>query len=104
MNRPTHQAADGKRFFVVKQMVELRPVEPELRFQIEEFLEPSLYTANALAYGYLATQMAFQVRRGRQVVGVRMRLENPLDTQFMCAHKAMTLSALAVDVRPALGS
>ncbi len=103
MNRPAGQAADGKRRSVVEQVVELRPVEPELRFQIEEFLEHPLYTANVLAYCYLATQAALQVWRGRHVVGVRMRLENPLDTQFVRAHKRNDLISTCRRCPPRLG-
>ncbi|MNL43742.1 hypothetical protein D3C87_1662690 [compost metagenome] len=72
-------------------MVELRPVEPKLRLQVKKRLEDPLYVADVLAYCCLATQVSLQVRRGRQVVGMRVRLENPLDSQSMRAHKRNNL-------------
>jgi len=64
-------------------MIELRAVDAEFRFQVEQRLEHVLHLADRLADGDLAAQFAAQVRRGGQVISVGVGFQQPLHLQLM---------------------
>ena len=71
--------ADPEGLAVLEQVVELAAVGQEAALQVVELLERRLHLADVLADGDAAAHALLQVARARQVVGVRMRLQDPLD-------------------------
>ncbi|MNF77153.1 hypothetical protein D3C84_592910 [compost metagenome] len=68
-------------------MIELRTVDAELRFEIEQRLEHALHLADRLTDGDPATQFPAQIRRGGQVIGVGVGFQQPLHLQAMFTHE-----------------
>ena len=68
-----------------EQMVELGAVRAEFRLKIEKLLEDALNGANVFANRNLSTKLAPQIMRCRQMVRVRVGLQNPLHAQAMLA-------------------
>jgi hypothetical protein len=64
-----------------KQMVELRAVQLEAGFHVEDAFEHFLHAADVVTNGGLAAHVLLQIRRCGQVVGMGMGFQNPLDRQ-----------------------
>lgn len=82
------EIADPERFVRREQVIELRTVDAEFRLQIEQRLEHVLNFADRLANGDLAAQFAAQIRRGGEVVGVGVSLQQPLYLQVVHANES----------------
>ncbi len=63
-----------------KQVVPLRPIGCEVR-PVIDILPQRLDIHDALADGGAGTCLVFQIVRGREMIGMRMRVENPFDRE-----------------------
>src|SRR6056297_227583 len=66
-----------------KELVELAAIALELRAFVEHFAKGILNNLNAVADTDLSAQSLLQIGRGTQVVGMDMRLEQPLHIEIM---------------------
>ena len=76
----TFEAADGKSFAVLEEMVELAPVVGQVG-GVEDRTKNLLHLADMFADADLRTGFLFDVGRARKVVGVGVGLEHPVDRQ-----------------------
>ncbi len=74
------ELADRERLPVGEQVVELRAVRVEIG-EVEHFLERRLNAADALPDGDTAAEPLLEIGRGRQMIGVSMGLEDPVDRE-----------------------
>src|SRR3546814_7901251 len=100
MARRVHHAgfegADRERLAVLEQLVELAPVRSEARFRVEDLLEHALHDVDAGADGGAAAELCLQIRRGGQVVGVQVGLEDPVDRQRSEEHTSELQSLMRI--------
>jgi hypothetical protein len=82
-SRPSSRRADAEAFAVGEQMIE----RGKLLLEVEHLAEDRLHLADALADRDAAAELGAQERRGGQVVGVRVGLEDPLHPQAAAAHE-----------------
>jgi hypothetical protein len=80
---------------IVEQPVELAAVALELGAFVEDLAEGVLHDGDVLADADLAAQLLLDIGRGRQVVGVDMGLDQPLELEAVLADVAMISSALS---------
>ena len=86
MHRAQLQCAEWHVLAVGKQMIELTAITSHRRFGIEQCAKDLLHRLDVLTDTNLATEMFFQVRRGRQVIGMDMGFQYPLDRGTQFAH------------------
>ena len=79
------QIPDAERFVVGKQMIEVTAIRRKVRSQIENLLESRLNLGNLLPDGRPAAQLVLEIVRGGQMIGVRMRFEDPFRLQSFFA-------------------
>ena len=77
VKRDTFQLAEAEGFAIVEQLVELRPVTLEIGPGIEQLAEHFLHANDLAPDGELAAELGLQIGRRRNVVGMRMRLDQP---------------------------
>src|SRR3546814_7408891 len=87
MHDPHGHVADPKRFAIPEQMVELRAVGGEGLLKVEDLLEYPLHLGDVRADADPAAERRLQVRRGREVVGMGVGLEDPVDRETLFAHE-----------------
>jgi hypothetical protein len=85
-------------------VVELAAIAGEAAAGIEQLAEHLLHLADVAADGDAPAELLLEVGRGRQVVGVGMGFQYPFDPAPSARTRAISWSALAVLVRPDLGS
>jgi hypothetical protein len=73
--------ADVEGFAVVEQVVELAAVGQKAALQVVELLEGGLHLADVVADADAPADALLQVARTREVVGVRVGLEDPVDVE-----------------------
>ena len=78
-------AADRVGVAVLEQPVELAAVALELGAFVEDLAEGLLHDGDVLADADLAAELALDIGRGRQVVGMDMRLDQPFELQAVLA-------------------
>ena len=76
-DHPHFGLAETEGFVVGEQVIELRAVGGEIRFQVEDRLEGRLHLADAFADADAATALRLQPGRGGEVIGVRMGFQDP---------------------------
>ena len=72
---------------VLEQPVELTAVALEIRAGVEDLAEHVLHDGDVPADGEQAADLALQVGRCREVVGMDVGLEDPLDLEPMLPHE-----------------
>ena len=78
---------------VLEQPVELAAVALELGAFVEDLAEGVLHDRDVLADAELAAELALDVGRSRQVVGMDMRLDQPLQIEATMLDGSMIASA-----------
>ncbi|EXI71514.1 MAG: hypothetical protein AW07_03576 [Candidatus Accumulibacter sp. SK-11] len=73
------QAADHDRLAIGKEMVELAAVGGESRSGVEQLAEHALHDGHLPADRCPSAELFLEVGSGREVIGVNVRLEDPLD-------------------------
>jgi hypothetical protein len=68
-------------------VVELAAIGQEIAFQVVDLLELRLHLADALADGDAPAELRLQPARRREVIGMGMRFEQPLNAQALLAHR-----------------
>ena len=76
-----------KRLALCKQMVKLRTIGGKAAFQVENAFEDFLHNADVCANRRASAELFFEVRRCRQMIGMRMRLKNPRNLQVIGMNK-----------------
>ena len=71
---------------IAQQAVELATVAGKFGARIEQLAKHVLHLGDVRTNGQLAAQLLLQIGRGRQMVSVHMRLQNPLHTQVQRLH------------------
>ena len=85
VQRVRRHGADRVAVAVLEQAVELRAVALELGALVEDLAEGLLHDGDPGADADLAAELLLDVGRGRQVVGVDMGLDQPLEPQAALA-------------------
>ncbi len=85
------QVPNGKRHPFFDKVIELASIQAKLRFKVEYFLEHTLHSGNVRADGYFSTQARAHIRRSRQVIGMGMGFQNPLNRQIHFLHESNDL-------------
>ncbi len=78
--------ADGEAVAVVEKLVELAAVAAERGPFVEDFAEDVLHLDDVAADGQTAAEAFLQVGRGRQVVGVSVGLQQPVNLKVFGLH------------------
>ena len=76
-------AAQPEGLAILEQMLELATIAGEAGLRVEQIAEGLLHLGDGRADRQPAAQLFQQVRRGRQVIGVDMGLQNPFDRQAL---------------------
>jgi hypothetical protein len=79
MQRDRRDVANRKSVAIVEEPVKFRAVARELGPSVENLSEHVLDRDDLASNGELAAQFFLDVWRGRQVIGVRVRFEKPID-------------------------
>src|SRR3546814_14076184 len=64
-------------------MIEVGPIALKVASRVEQFAEAVLHGDDMLADRNLAAQLFLEIRRRREVVGMRMGIEQPADAELM---------------------
>ena len=75
------ELTDSESFAVFEKFVELRAVCSEFGLEVEDVFEDSLHCGDLLTNSNLASEPLLQIRRCSQMVGMRVRFENPLNDE-----------------------
>jgi hypothetical protein len=78
--------ADAEGLAVLEQMVELAAIGQEAALQVVELLEGGLHHADVLADCNAPADPRLKVAGRRQVIGMRMGLQDPFDLQAVLGH------------------
>jgi hypothetical protein len=73
------ESADGKRLAIGKQLVELRAVAGKAGLQVVDALPQRLHAADMRPDAGAPTQLFAHARRRRQMIGMGVGLEHPVD-------------------------
>ena len=77
------EIADLERVAISEQAVKIRSVPLKFGSGVEQFAEYVLYRHDMFANGNLAAELFLQIGRSRQMVGMGMGFEKPLDRQAL---------------------
>ena len=86
MERVALQRANGKRFVINEQVIELASVAGHTATCIEQRAEHFLHRRNLATDSYFSTELFLQVGRSRQVVCMDVGLKNPVDPCIEFVH------------------
>jgi hypothetical protein len=92
--------ADLEGLAVLEQMVELASIREKAALEVVELPEDRLNRPYVLADGDAAASLGLYMARARQVVGVRVGFQNPVDLQAVAPNEGSSRSAEAVLVWP----
>ena len=88
MHGEGRHAADRVGIAVLEQPVELAAVALELGAFVEDLAEHLLHDRDVLADAELAAELALDVGRGRQMIGMGMGLDQPFDLETVLLDEA----------------
>lgn len=84
-DRDCRHPADIECFTIGKKMIEMTAIRRKIRSQIENLLESLLHGRNLPPNSRSAAQLVLEIVCGRQMIGVRVRFEDPFCLQSFFA-------------------
>ena len=87
IHRAGRQRTNAEMLAVSQQAIKLRTICRKIRLRVKNALEYLLHRIDVITDGRFATQMLFQIRRRRQMIGMGMGLEYPIDRELVFANK-----------------
>ena len=86
VQRTGMQVADAKALFIFEKHIELAAITGEARLGIEQRAKDFLHLGNVRTDGGMAAELAFEVSRRREVVGVHVGFQHPLHGGLELCH------------------
>src|SRR5215216_27462 len=87
VNDRTLHGADGKSFAVVEQRIEFGARAGNVEAEVEYFAETFLHLDDLRSDADLAAELGLEIRRGRKMLGVHMRLQVPGHLEIARPHE-----------------